>query len=116
MKHSALRYLTGAGVAGLIGLGGVGLAHAQSDDTGTTDTVVDDPTVATDGTAVDDGATTDATVDDGTAPTDDGTARRDGTPTGERRAGCEGGGRGGAGPAAPDATSSTDATVDGSSL
>ena len=58
MKHSVLRYLTGAGVAGLIGLGGVGLAHAQSDDTGTTDTVVDDPTAATDGTAVDDGTAT----------------------------------------------------------
>ena len=88
MKRTTTRLLAGAGISGLLVLGGVGLANAQTDDTVPDDTTVTEeaPAVTDDTTAPD--ATTETPTDDST---DDSTpspdeARPDG---GRGRAGCD---------------------------
>ena len=75
MELSPLRLAAAAGVAALIGLGGVSIAAAQEDPTSTTEApATTDDTTADNGT-VDDGTTDDGTSDDGTS--DDSTSNDD---------------------------------------
>jgi hypothetical protein len=106
MTHQPLRYALAAGAAGLLALGGAGLANAATDDGSDTTVITDDSTATT-------------TADDGTA-TDDSTVRPGG------KAGCEdaAGGTGSSGssttdegtPAPATATPSTEAPVDTTEL
>ena len=88
MKRTTTRLLAGAGITGLLILGGVGLANAQTDDTVPDDTTVTEeaPAVTDDTTAPD--ATTETPTDDST---DDSTPAQDeARPDGGRgRAGCD---------------------------
>ena len=88
MKRTTTRLLAGAGISGLLVLGGVGLANAQTDDTVPDDTTVTEEAPAvTDDTTVPDATTetpTDDSTDDSTPSTDE--ARPDG---GRGRAGCD---------------------------
>ena len=87
MNRTTTRLLAGAGISGLLVLGGVGLANAQTDDTVPDDTTVTEeaPAVTDDTTAPD--ATTETPADDST---DDSTPADEARPDGGRgRAGCD---------------------------
>jgi hypothetical protein len=96
------RILIGAGISGVLALGGVGLAHAAVDDTTPTTPAVEATTDDTSGTTTDDeGATTDNTdTTEETTPTDDAT----GSPAADGRHGGPAGRGDGCGDGAADAT------------